>query len=191
MRSSGVIRLLLSGLMKVLKRTSSAAALAVVACGAAGPYGHAPHYEPIATEREAVSGAREYDALAGRGRSADGRRGKVAVFGVVETREVGPAGQALLKLSVRALEPNSTCARPGDDDSCRVTVTDQDFGVVWALVALRADDDVGPHAVTQRSLVRIVGAVEQDVSPSDGAPVVHGTWYRHWPPIEYVTARRP
>jgi hypothetical protein len=176
------------GLMAPMKRACIAAlASGIVACGGAGSYGHAPHYEPTASERDAVAGAHEYDALHARARAGDPRGRNVTLFGVVETREVGSGGQALLKLSVRALEPNSVCARPGDDDSCRVTVTDQDFGVVWALVALRADDDVGPHAVGQRSLLRLVGDVEQDVSPTDGAPVVHCTWYRHWPSLEYVT----
>lgn len=173
--------------MKAMNRAWIAAmASGIVACGGSGPYGHAPRYEPTAAERDAVAGALEYDAPRAQAHAVDLRRSKVALFGVVETREVGARGRALLKLSVRALEPSSVCARPGDDDSCRVTVTDQDFGVVWALVALRADDDVGPRAVGQRSLLRLVGDVEQDVSPTDGAPVVHCTWYRHWPSAEYV-----
>lgn len=175
--------------MKAMRAIGIVATLGgFVACGGAGPYGHAAHYEPTAAEREAVASAREYETARAPGRAGQGwQEGKVALFGVVERREVGAAGQALLKLSVRALQSSNACARVGDDDSCRVTVTDQDFGVVWALVALRADDDTGPRAVNQHSLVRIVGAVEQDVSPIDGAPVVHGTWYRHWPSTEYVT----
>jgi len=173
-----------------MKRGWAVAALGgVVACAGAGPYGHASHYEPAAAERDAVADAREYETARIRGRPDDQRQGKVALFGVVETREVGAAGQALLKLSVRTLEPNNTCERAGDDESCRVTVADQDFGIVWALVALRAEDDVGPQAVGQHSLVRIVGTLAQDVSPTDGAPIVHGTWYRQWPSTEYVTRR--
>ena len=41
--------------------------------------------------------------------------------------------------------------------------------------------------VGQRSLLRIVGTVGQDVSPADGSPVVHALWYRHWPRSEYVS----
>jgi hypothetical protein len=67
-----------------------------------------------------------------------------------------------------------------------VTVSDKDFGVVTALVALRGDDDVGPHAVGQRSLLRIVGTLGQDVS-AEGAPIVHASYYRHWPTFFYVT----
>jgi hypothetical protein len=36
--------------------------------------------------------------------------------------------------------------------------------------------------------LRIVGAIAQDVSPADGAPVVHATWYRHWPAPQYAIA---
>jgi hypothetical protein len=65
-------------------------------------------------------------------------------------------------------------------------VSDKDFGVVYALVQVRGDDDVGPHAVGQRSLLRIVGTLGQDVAP-DGAPIVHALYYRHWPNYFYVT----
>jgi hypothetical protein len=126
-----------------------------------------------------------YDATVQRP-GAGGVERRISLFGVVDGRAAGPGGQALLKLRVRALEPANQCARPGDDDSCRVTVSDKDFGVVWSLVELRADDDVGPRAVAPRSLLRIVGTVGQDVSPADGAPVVHALWYRHWPGQEYV-----
>ena len=68
-----------------------------------------------------------------------------------------------------------------------MTVSDKDFGVVWALASLHGEDDVGPHAVGQRSLVRLVGSLGQDVSESDGAPIVHATYYRHFPALFYVT----
>jgi hypothetical protein len=162
-------------------------ALAIVLSAGCGgsPYGHAPRYVPADREDAFVAGARPYDAAAPQ-RPGDAAR-RVVLFGVVDSRAAGPGGQALLKLRVRALEPSNQCGRAGDDDSCRVTVSEKDFGVAWALVELRADDDVGPRAVGQRSLLRIVGTVGQDVSPADGAPVVHALWYRHWPRSEYVS----
>lgn len=134
-----------------------------------------------------MAAARPYDA-ASMQRGSDPRgQGDVVLFGVVDSRTAGPGGQALLKLGVRSLEPHNFCKDKRDDDSCRVTVSDKDYGVVWALVTLRADDDVGPRSVGQRSLVRVVGTIGQDVSQADGAPVVHARWYRHWPAPEYVT----
>jgi hypothetical protein len=158
-----------------------------VGCGGAGVYGHAPSYAPIDDEATLVAVAREYDAAAARSQGPEGWRKAVALFGVVESRAAGPGGQALLKLSVRTLAPQNACERPGDDDSCRVTVSEKDEGGVWVLVRLRGDDDFGPLAVGQRSLVRIVGAIGQDVSPTDGAPVVHASWYRHFPATQYVS----
>ncbi len=149
-------------------------------------YGHAPRYVPAADEEAAAAGAAPYDAASAGRRGGDPARA-VTLFGVVESRAAGPGGQALLKLTVRSLEPKNECARAGDDDSCRVTVSNKDFGAVWALVELRADDDVGPRAVGQRSLLRLVGTVGQDVSPADGAPIVHARWYRHWPSQEYLS----
>lgn len=169
-------------------RLSRAFALALIAaaCGGAGAYGHAPAYVPIDQEASVVAAAREYDAVAARSQGPEGWRKAVALFGLVESRAAGPGGQALLRLSLRTLESRNVCERQGDDDSCRVTVSDRDKGAIWALVRLRGDDDVGPFAVGQRSLVRVVGAVGQDVSPADGAPVVHASWYRHFPSTEYV-----
>jgi hypothetical protein len=160
--------------------------LFAAACGGAGLYGHAPAYAPIDDEASVVASARPYDAAGARSQGPEAWRQAVVLFGVVESRGPGPGGQALLRLSVRALEPSNVCERPADEDSCRVTVSDRDEGAVWALVRLRGDDSVGPLAVGQRSLVRVVGAVGQDVSPTDGAPVVHASWYRHFPPAQYV-----
>jgi hypothetical protein len=159
----------------------------VPACHSPGPYGHSPRYVELSDESAATAGARDYDPVMVVRQPEAWRRGKVTLFGVVETRAAGPGGQALLKLSVRRLEPRNLCESATDDDSCRVTVSDKDFGVVSALVALHGDDDVGPHAVGQRSLVRIVGTVGQDASESDGTPIVHATYYRHFPPLFYVT----
>jgi hypothetical protein len=157
------------------------------ACAGSGPYGHSPRYVELDDETTAAAGAREYDPVMVERQPDEWRKGKVALFGVVQTRTPGPGGQALLKLGVRRLEPRNLCDNEHEDDSCRVTVSDKDFGVVYALVSLHGDDDVGPRSVGQRSLVRIVGALGQDVSPGEGAPVVRASYYRHWPPFYYVT----
>ena len=156
-------------------------------CRSAGPYGHSPRYVELGDETTATASAREYDPVMVERQPDEWRKRPVTLFGVVESRTAGPGGQALLKLSVRRLDPRNLCETEQDDDSCRVTVSDKDFGVVWALVQLRGDDDVGPHSVGQRSLVRIVGSLGQDVSPADGAHIVHTTYCRHWPVYFYVT----
>ncbi len=173
------------GAMK--KALVGAVAVFAVECGGAGPYGHASHYVELDQERSAVARARAYDPAMAHRRAEDSRKTPVVLFGVVENRFAGPGGQALVKLSVRTLEPRNWCERAADEDSCRVTVSDRDFGVVWALVSLLAEDDMGSRAIGQRSLVRIAGTLGQDVSPTDGAPVVHATWYRHWPLFHYAT----
>ncbi|HEY4013389.1 MAG TPA: hypothetical protein VGM06_08630 [Polyangiaceae bacterium] len=154
-------------------------------CGA-GAYGHSPHYVALSDEAAAADGAREYDPVMAERQPDQWHKGKVSLFGVVQKREPGPGGQAKLTLLVRRLEPRNLCENENDDDSCRVTVSDKDFGVVGALVSLHGDDDVGPRSVGPRSLLRIVGTIGQDVSPT-GAAVVHATYYRHWPAFTYVT----
>ena len=154
-------------------------------CGA-GAYGHSARYAELDEETAASAGAREYDTIMAERQPDRWRQARITLFGIVERREAGPGGQARLTLSVRRLEPRNLCERDTDEDSCRVTVSDKDFGVVEALVALRGDDHVGPRSVGTRSLLRIVGTLGQDVS-STGTPVVHASWYRHWPAFYYVT----
>ncbi len=159
----------------------------LAACHGAGPYGHSPKYVELDDETAAATGAREYDPVMVQRQPDEWRTGKTSLFGVVLSRTAGPNGQALLKLGVRRLEARNLCESAQDDDSCRVTVSDKDFGVVWALVSLHGEDDVGPHAVGMRSLVRVIGTIGQDVSPADGSPVLRAAWYRHWPAMFYVT----
>ena len=155
-------------------------------CAGAGPYGHSPRYVELDEETAAGRAARDYDPVMAQRRPDEWRKGMVSLFGVVASRAAGPGGQALLKLFVRRLELRNLCESEHDDESCRVTVSDKDFGVVWALASLRGDDDVGPHAVGQRSLLHVIGTLGQDASP-DGAPMLHAAYYRHFPPLFYVT----
>jgi hypothetical protein len=172
-------------------RASLVAALSVLGaaagCHGPGPYGHAPRYVELSEETAAAAGAREYDPVMAEHRPDEWRKGKITLIGVVESRTAGPGAQALLKLSVRRLEPRNLCQSAGDDDTCRVTVSDKDFGAITALVQLSGDDDIGPRAVGQRSLLRVVGTLGQDVSAADGTPILHASYYRHWPAYFYVT----
>ncbi len=156
-------------------------------CQGAGPYGHSPKYVELDDEAVAAAGARDYDPVMAERRPEEWRKGTVVLFGVVESRTAGPGGPALLRLAVKRLEPRNLCDNEHDDDSCRVTVSDKDFGVVWVLVSLRAGDDVGPHPVAARSLVRVVGTLGEEPPPGGAGPVVHARYYRHWPAFFYVT----
>jgi hypothetical protein len=163
------------------------AAMSLLACHSPGPYGHSPHYAPLSDETAALQGAREYDPVMSAREPDEWRKGNVWLFGVVDSRAPGAGGAALLKLSVRRLEPRNLCESERDEDSCRTTVSDREFGVVYVLAELKGEDDTGPKSVQLKSLVRIIGKVGQDVSPTDGAPVIRASYYRHWPVYTYVT----
>src|SRR5262245_50711681 len=141
--------------------------LGLAACHSAGPYGHAPNYAATAQEDEATKGAREYDPVMYQREPEKWRQAKTVLFGVVTGRAPGPGGAAYLTLSVRRLEPRNLCGNANDEDTCRVTVSDRDFGVVHALTALRPEDDVGEHSIAAGSLVRVVGQFGEDVDPGD------------------------
>lgn len=166
------------------------ACLLLAGCGGAGPYGYSPKYAPTSEEEAALSGARDYDPVMYAREPEVWRKSPATLFGVVRGRAPGPGGQAYLTLSVRRLEPRNLCSNANDDDTCRVTVTDRDFGIVRALVALRPEDDVGEKSVGVGSLVRLVGRFGEDVDGSDGAPIIRSTFYRHWPRYYWVTSSR-
>jgi hypothetical protein len=175
--------------MKIAPFTVLALAL-LPACRGAGPYGYAPRYVATSEEEAAQESVREYDPVMF-GREPDAwRKTRTTLFGVVRGRAAGAGGRAHLTLSVRRLEPRNLCSNANDDDTCRVTVTDRDFGVVHALVALRPEDDVGEKSIGVGSLVRVIGQFGDDVDGSDGAPVIRATFYRHWPRHFYVTSSR-
>lgn len=162
-------------------------ALCLGGCSGGGKYGHSPKYIPTSEEEKALEGAREYDPVMYQREPEVWRKSKTTLFGVVTARAPGPGGAAYLTLSVRRLEPRNLCSNKNDDDSCRVTVSERDFGVVHALAALKPEDDVGEHSVGVGSLVRVIGQFGEDVDPGDGAPILRGSFYRHWPRHFYVT----
>jgi hypothetical protein len=120
-------------------------------------------------------------------RSPDKWKGKtLSVFGVVLDRTAGTTGNTEAKLSVRTLEARNLC-ESGDEDSCRVTVSEHEHAIVHVLVKLGTEDDIGAHSVGPASLLRIVGRLTDEVHASDGEPVLQATYYRHWPRGFYVT----
>jgi hypothetical protein len=58
---------------------------------------------------------------------------------------------------------------------------------VHAFAKLDPEDDIGEHSIGPKSLVRIVGKLRDEVSASDGVPVIQASYYRHWPRNYYVT----
>lgn len=164
-----------------------ACALVVVGCHSPGPWGHSVAYAPTSEEEAQTKDARAYDPVMVQREPEVWRKGKLVLFGIVTSRAPGPGGAAYLTLTVRRLEPRNLCGNANDEDTCRVTVSDRDFGVVHAMVALRPDDDTGEHSVGIGSLLRIVGTLGEDVDSADGAPVVRSSFYRHWPVHYYAT----
>lgn len=156
-------------------------------CHGAGPYGYSASYAPTSDEETATKDAREYDPVMYGREPEQWRKSRARLFGVVTSRAPGPGGAAYLTLSVRRLEPRNLCTNANDEDTCRVTISERDFGVVHALVALKPEDDVGEKSVGAGSLVRVVGQFGEDVDPADGAPVIRGSFYRHWPRHFFVT----
>jgi hypothetical protein len=161
-------------------------AIGLSACHSPGEYGYARVYAPFSDEQHAAAFARDYDAAALQRAPREWKGKPISVFGIVRTRSDGPNGAAYLTLSVRKPAKRNWC-KNGDSDSCRVTVGQHELGVVHALVTLRSGDDIGKHSVQPDSLVRVIGVLGDNVDSADGMPILHASYYRHWPEGEYVT----
>jgi len=162
-------------------------ALLLAGCSGAGPYGYAAQYTATSDESAATNGAREYDPVMYAREPEVWRKSKTALFGVVTSRAPGPGGAAYLTLGVRKLETRNLCSNARDEATCRVTVSDRDFGIVHVLVKLSPEDDMGEHSIGAGSLVRAAGNFGEDVDPADGGPVMRASFYRHWPRYFFVT----
>lgn len=165
---------------------SFAALLLPLACGSAGPYGHSRIYSPLDAEEKAASGSERYDPVMARRLPHEWQTKKLELFGVVLARTEGRDGLADLTLSVRRLAARNLCDS-GEEDTCRVTVGDQELARVHALVELSQSDAIGQKSLQPQSLVRVIGKLEDHVNKEDGADVVVASYYRHWPAAEYVT----
>jgi hypothetical protein len=162
--------------------------LALVAgCHGPGLYDHDVTYIPLTAEEKAGQGARDYDPVMYVRQPEQWRAHPASLFGVVTRRAAGPSGAAYVTLSVRRLETRNVCENSNDQGTCRTTVSDHDFGVMHALLKLAPDDDIGPLSVGIGSMLRVIGTFAQEADPADGAPILHATFYRHWPRYFYVT----
>ena len=165
----------------------AALALALpLGCGSAGAYGHSRVYSPLPAEEAAASGSERYDPVMVHRLPQEWKNKTLDVFGVVQARAEGRDGLADLTLSVRRLAARNLC-ESADEESCRVTVGDQELARVHALVKLDQADAVGPGSLKPQSLVRVIGKLEDHVSKEDGSDIIVASHYRHWPAAEYVT----
>jgi hypothetical protein len=156
-------------------------------CHSPGPFGHSRVYSPTSDEQHAVAGTSDFEP-GGVSRAPEKWKDRpVSLFGVVTNRGSGPGGAAYLAISIRSLQQRNLCDND-DEDSCRVTISDREFGRVHALLKLSAEDELGQDSVGVGSLLRMVGVLGVDVDPNDGTPILRGTFYRHWPRASYVTA---
>lgn len=162
------------------------AAVVLGGCHSAGQYGYARVYAPLSDEEDAAEGAKEYDPVMIEREPGSWRGQRLSIFGVVKQRSTAPGGKAYLTLSVRTLATRNLCDQM-DEDSCRVTVSDNEFAILHAVVKLQPDDDLGKASLAPGSLVRVIGKLTDDVDKADGMQVMQAGYYRHWPRNYYVT----
>ncbi len=155
-------------------------------CASGGQYGFARTYEPLSDEEDAAEGVREFDPVMIEREPESWRGVKLSIFGVVKGRTQAPGGGAYLTLSVRRLQDRNLCDDM-PDDTCRVTVTEHEFGLVHAVVKLRPEDDIGKLSLSMGSLVRVIGKLTDNVDKTDGMQVINTDYYRHWPRNYFVT----
>jgi hypothetical protein len=152
-------------------------------CHSGGPYGHSIEYAPLDEEETAVEGALEYDPVMAAREPRKWSAEKVMLFGIVERRKKSQGADVELSLSLRTLSSRNLCDE-GGEDTCRVTVSDHEYGKIVAHVRLSPDDDIGMQRVAINSLLRVVGKLKFDGQTPTS---IEASYYRHFPRNEYVT----
>ncbi len=143
-------------------------------------------YAPLSDEADAADESERYDPVMARRLPQEWRQKKLEVFAIVLGRSEGRDGLSDLTLSVRRLAARNLC-EAGEEETCRVTVGDQELARLHALVKLRQDDAVGDKRLKPQALVRVIGKLEDQANKDDGADILLASYYRHWPAAEYVT----
>jgi hypothetical protein len=157
-----------------------------VACASAGPWGAAREYAPLDAEASAAANAKTFDPVM-LGRFFQDWAGKpVSLFGVVQDYSTDASGQADLLLSVRVLQDRNLC-ESASEDSCKVTVSENEFATVNSRVNLLPEELNGPHRLQRGSLIRVIGPVAKAPHPKTGNYVVNAAYHRHWPAQHFVT----
>lgn len=155
-------------------------------CAGAGPWGAARDYSPLDAEAEASEGAKTFDPVM-LGRFFKDWVGKpVSVFGVVEDFKTDAGGEADLLLSVRVLQDRNLC-QSAAEDTCKVTVSENEFATLNARVNLLPEELSGPVRLQRGSLLRVIGPVAKATHPKTGNYVINAAYHRHWPTQYYVT----
>jgi hypothetical protein len=157
--------------------------LVFASCAGAGPWGHAPEYAPVPGEEQAVEQARDLDLVMAQREPKEWTKTPVRLFGVVIKGK--PAHPAILEVGVRGLAPRNLCDAP-ESESCRVTVTDKNFGVLRVSLPMTPQEKSGPEQLSSGSLLRVVGMLKPDPGSPDKL-MLDATWHRHWPRGYYVT----
>ncbi|HEX2678985.1 MAG TPA: hypothetical protein VHM19_20185 [Polyangiales bacterium] len=172
------------------KLAASVLLVALCACGASNPYGHAREYKPSDDEESYYDRAHEvsYEEIR---RDPQGYAHElVGWFGVVTAFEKQPGGTAKLSLELRFHQPRHMC-EDQSEDSCRVTVSERAGGPFTTTVKLPADQ-VGegfgsPDRLNTGSLVKVYGEPTGEFDER-GGPVLKTEWYRYWPHGTYVAS---
>jgi hypothetical protein len=157
------------------------------ACHSAGPYGHSVRYEMLSDESRAVASVAEFDPVMARRFPEDYRKKSSSLFGIVMSKTSGTSGAAYVTLSLRRLLPRNLCSNRNDEESCRVSITAQEFGRLHVIIRLRPEDEATGEPLQPGSLLRIVGNLEEAPDKDDGSQVLRASFYRHFPPRTYRT----
>lgn len=152
-------------------------------CASAGPYGFAREYVPLSDEEDVAESATQYDPVMSQRRKQDWVGHKISIFGVVESVDKKPDGMLDVLLSIRGLQGRNLC-QSDEESSCRVTVTDHEFGTIHALTKEATD-----KPIQTRDLLRVIGKIDEKPHPKTGNWVIVSEYTRHWPGTEYVTLK--
>lgn len=160
-------------------------ALALAACGG-NTYGYSRNYSPLGQEGQLLATATQPGYEEVHTNPAAFRSQTIAWFGAVTSVDAdATSDHVTVHLEFRTHQDRHLCADE-TDGSCRVTVSDRSTGPFSAELTLLGADREGQDQVAAGSLLRVFGSPNGEID-SQGGPMLHGVYYRHWPRGTWVT----
>ncbi len=110
----------------------------------------------------------------------------VGWFGVVEEIISDQGGKVTVRCSYRTHQDRHLCEDKYDKKTCRVTVSKKSPGTFTTVVQPTEEQDIlGKNKIQTKSLLKVYAKPTGDYD-DEGGPMLETSWFRHWPPGQYV-----
>lgn len=157
----------------------------LLSCGA-GKFGYDVKYRPIKGEKKLMKKVTEINYEEIRRDPMQYADATLGWFGVVDEVLSEQGGTFTVQCQYRTHQKRHLCEDKWDKKTCRVTVSKKSPGTFTTVIKATDESDImGKNKIQTKSLIKVYGHATGDYD-DEGGPMIGTTWFRHWPPGQYV-----